>query len=207
MSHPYDAILFDFDGVLIDSEPIHFACWREVLAPLGLPLEWEIYASRCIGVTDRAMLQVMAAQCDPPMDLEKLLAVYPSKKELFRRRMAACSDPFPAELKNLLGGLAREVKLAVVTSSARAEVEPVLVRGGIRDCFGALVCGGDVQRHKPDPEPYLQAASRLSASKPLVLEDSDAGMASARAAGFDALRVPTPARTAEILHEHLQRRM
>src|SRR5581483_6383312 len=68
----YDAILFDFDGVLIDSEPLHFACWAEVLAPLGVRLEWEFYSRHCIGIDDREMLRMMATRSDPPRAWEEL---------------------------------------------------------------------------------------------------------------------------------------
>ena len=60
MSSGYDAILFDFDGVLVDSEPLHWECWREVVSPYGLDLTWEDYARECIGVSDRKMIQALA---------------------------------------------------------------------------------------------------------------------------------------------------
>jgi HAD superfamily hydrolase (TIGR01509 family) len=68
-------------------------------------------------------------------------------------------------------------------------VEPPLVRSGIRQYFQLLVTGEDVQNFKPSPEPYLLAAERLGARRPLVIEDSDAGVASGQAAGFEVLRV------------------
>ena len=72
----------------------------------------------------------------------------------------------------------------------------MLDRLEVRACFGAVVCGGDVRRHKPEPDPYLLAAEILSARTPLVIEDSDAGVASAQAAGFDVIRVTHAAETA-----------
>src|SRR5579871_6473211 len=62
---PFDSILFDFDGVLIDSEPVHWACWAEVLKPLGVTLRWDFYRDHCIGIDDREMLRMMATQSDP----------------------------------------------------------------------------------------------------------------------------------------------
>ena len=61
MSARYDAVLFDFDGVLVDSEPLHHECWSEVLKRFGLGLTWEDYAANCIGVSDRNMIQAL---CD-----------------------------------------------------------------------------------------------------------------------------------------------
>jgi HAD superfamily hydrolase (TIGR01509 family) len=72
----------------------------------------------------------------------------------------------------------------------------MLDRLDLRACFGAVVCGGDVSRHKPEPDPYLLAAKLLVAKTPLVIEDSDAGVASARAAGFDVIRVTHANQTA-----------
>jgi HAD superfamily hydrolase (TIGR01509 family) len=89
----------------------------------------------------------------------------------------------------LVRELSASYKLAVVTSSARTEIEPALVTGRIRECFQELVCGKEVDNLKPAPDPYLRAAKLLSSKKPLVIEDSDAGVTSARAAGFEVLRI------------------
>ena len=72
----FQAIFFDFDGVLIDSEPVHWACWREVLLPMGVSLEWEFYRDHCIGIDDREMLRMIAGS----HDWHELWAEYPKKK-------------------------------------------------------------------------------------------------------------------------------
>jgi HAD superfamily hydrolase (TIGR01509 family) len=90
---------------------------------------------------------------------------------------------------DLIAELAPHYKLAVVSSSGRTEVEPPLVRAGIRDHFEVLVCGKEAKQLKPEPDPYLLAAELLKVRRPLVVEDSDAGEASGRAAGFEVLRV------------------
>jgi beta-phosphoglucomutase len=198
----FDAIFFDFDGVLIDSEPVHWACWREVLLPLGVSLEWEFYRDHCIGIDDQLMLQMMASASDPPGDWLKMWAQYPAKKELFRARMID-EPPFPPGLRSLLDELQPRFKLAVVSSSSCAEIEPLLVRAGLRGYFRTIVGGESVQNHKPAPDPYLLAAERLDARAALVLEDSDAGLASGRAAGFEALRVRHPEETADVVRRRL----
>ena len=188
----FEAILFDFDGVLLDSEPVHCACWAEVLAPLGVTVEWEYYREYGVGVDDREMLRTMAAGSDPPRKWEELWAQYPAKKKLFRARMAQV-PPFDPALDGFLGELHGVYKLAVVTSSATTEIAPILAAGGIRQHFDTLVGGDDVQRHKPAPDPYLLAAQRLGVRTALVVEDSEPGMASGRAAGFEVLMVKGPA--------------
>ena len=195
------AIFFDFDGVLLDTEPVHCACWAEVLASVGLTLTWEYYRDHCIGIDDRDMLRAMARQADPPRDWDSLWALYPAKKQLFQARMTV--PPFEGSLTAMLPSLHRQFKLAVVSSSAIAEIEPLLVAGGIRQHFDTIVGGGDVDRHKPAPDPYLLAATRLGVETALVVEDSAAGIASGRAAGFDVLIVRHPAEVAGLLRERL----
>src|SRR5215472_8127969 len=118
----FDAILFDFDGVLLDSEPLHFACWAEVLAPFGVNLAWDTYRERYVGIDDRDMLRLIAAAAQPPLDWELLFAQYPKKKELFERRIE--HPPFLPALHGLLTSLQTRYKLGVVSSSARSEIEP-----------------------------------------------------------------------------------
>ncbi len=196
-----EAIFFDFDGVLLDTEPVHWACWAEILATVGLTLTWEYYRDHCIGIDDRDMLRTMARQADPPRDWDTLWTLYPAKKALFQKRMAA--PPFEQELVGMLPELHRKYRLAVVSSSSSSEIEPLLVSGGIREHFDTIVGGESVQRHKPAPEPYLRAAERLGVRSALVLEDSAAGIASGRAAGFEVLRVGHPSEVAGLLKPSL----
>ena len=198
----FEAILFDFDGVLLDSEPVHFACWSEALAPLGMKLAWEDYARLCIGISERATIEVFARLQQPPAEAAVIWARYPLKKEFFSRRMAE-GPPFVPGLDDFLASLAPAYKLAVVSSSSRSEIEPLLERAGLRHWFGALVTNEDVTRHKPAPDAYLLAARLLNVKSPLVVEDSDSGMESARRAGFEALRIPTATRTIELIRARL----
>lgn len=198
----FEAILFDFDGVICDSEPVHWACWAGVLAPLGVTLDWEFYRHRCIGIDDREMLRMMATRSDPPRRWESLWAQYPAKRDLFRARTID-APPFPPGLAEFLEGLHGEYKMAIVTSSGRSEIEPLLEAGRLFRFFDTLVCAGDTDRHKPAPDPYLLAAERLQARTALVVEDSDAGIASGRAAGFEVLAVKSPADVPEVVARRL----
>jgi len=197
----YDAILFDFDGVLADTEPLHFASYGEALAPLGVTLEWEYYRVHCLGVSDEEMLRELARLQKPPLPFEILWACYPMKREIFRRR-SITDPPIPETTRSYIRSL-RNYRLAVVSSSDRSEVEPLLEAAGILECMSATVFGNDVERLKPSPDPYLEAARRIGSSSPLVLEDSPAGIASGRAAGFDVLVVETPQKLAQQLEAYL----
>lgn len=197
-----DALFFDFDGVLVDSEPVHYQCWREIVRPLSIDLTWDYYRRACIGVTDRAMLEALVRAAQAPVTLDQLWPHYPRKKALFRERMLR-RVPIPDDVKALLAELYRHYRLALVTSSGRAEVEPLLEAAGVRGFFHTLVFGEDVARHKPAPDPYLLAARRLSVQRPLVFEDSAAGLESARAAGFQVIQVSKPGELASLVRRQL----
>lgn len=186
----YDALLFDFDGVLADTEPLHYECWAEVLRPLGIELGWEAFQKYGVGLTDLALMEFLAAQAPTKMEPETIRSKVQDKKKLFVAKAATCSaiSDATAFAVKLCGGY----KMAIVSSSSRLEVVPMLSRAGILSCFSTFVFGKEAGRPKPAPDPYLLAASRLDAKSPLVIEDSDAGIASGRAAGFAVLRVPHP---------------
>lgn len=196
----YEAVLFDFDGVIVDSEPIHFDCWSEVLAPLKVNFTWEYYHSHFIGISDRRMAEEVAAMADPPVSADTIFGLYPSKSEIFRARMRQ-QLPFAPGIVELVTSL--RVPVGVVTSSGRAEVAPVLEAGGLLGSLAVTVFGEDVTRHKPDPEPYRKAAAQLGVSRALVVEDSVAGETSGRAAGFDVVRIPHPDETVRLVRARL----
>lgn len=202
MQNHYEAILFDFDGVLADSEPVHYECWRELMIPFGIYLNWPEYQKTCIGVAESVMIEQLRHQVSPPIEFDVLWRLYPRKKEIFAAKMRA-GRPVRDETIELITSL-QNYKLAVVSSSGRTEVEPPLVQAGIRPFFEALVCGRElVQNLKPAPDPYLKAAELLGVTRALVVEDSDAGVTSGEAAGFDVLRITAPDAVAHELRERL----
>jgi len=184
----YDAVLFDFDGVLVDSEPVHYECWTEILQPFGITLDWQTYCKNCIGIADRAMISFLCSQSDKPVDIETLYAEYPRKKEMFRERMGRIG--ISAEIRELVNELSENYKLAVVTSSNIREVGFLLETAGLKPLLGAIVHGGEVERHKPAPDPYRLAMERLGAARGIAVEDSGPGIASAKAAGLDVVAIP-----------------
>jgi HAD superfamily hydrolase (TIGR01509 family) len=198
----FDSILFDFDGVLADTEPVHCACWAEVLVPQGITLEWDDYRERSIGIDDREMLRILAGEAIPKLAWDGLWQLYPAKRDRFRVRVTT-APPFDAALKEFLRELDVRYALAVVSSSSCSEIEPMLEAGGLRGFFRTVVGGENVKRHKPAPDPYLLAAERLGVRAPLVVEDSAAGLASGHAAGFEVLAVPHPAEMPGLLRRRL----
>ena len=136
---------------------------------------------------------MLAAQARPARPWEELWTRYPAKRELFRSR-ALATPPFDAGLAPFLERLHREYRLAVVSSSSSSGLEPVLAAGGIRRHFDAVVGRESTpDRLKPAPDPYLLAADRLGVRSALVVEDSEVGIASGRAAGFEVLEIKNAA--------------
>lgn len=197
----YQAVLFDFDGVLADSEPVHFACWAEIVEPFGIRLDWETYRQRCVGMSDRQLVQFLAARANPPVDPKRLWDRCEQKQARFRERMLA-HPAISSEAVDLIKSLS-DYRLGVVSSSERSEVIPILQQAGIEGCFATIVCAEDVARHKPAPDAYLLAARLLGVQRALVVEDSEAGVASARAAGFEVLEITAAAKMPELVRRHL----
>jgi len=187
----YEAILFDFDGVLGDTEPLHFESWAEALEPLGISLDWPTFEKHCVGIPDRVVAEFFRGLVYPPADFDAVWARHPLKRDLFLRKLR--EKPFylpeiPALIRSLRG-----YKLGVVSASSRIEIDAALEAAGILRCFEVVIGTEDVERTKPAPDPYLLALRRLGVAKALAVEDSEAGVASATAAELDVLRVPRPA--------------
>jgi beta-phosphoglucomutase len=97
-------------------------------------------------------------------------------------------------------------RLGLVTSSEKSEVLPVLRAAGIDQCFDAMVFGDEVEHRKPAPDPYLLLSKRMGSWTGIVFEDSDAGILSARQAGYTAIRVPDAEQLSQIVYRELSRR-
>lgn len=199
---PYEAILFDFDGVLADTEPLHFESWAEALLPLGVSLDWPTFEKHCVGIPDRVVAEFFCGLAHPPADFETVWARHAVKLDLFlaKIRQRPCFLP---EIPALIQSLSC-YRLGIVSASSRFEIEPPLEAAGIRDYFDVIIGTEDVERTKPAPDPYLLALRRLGVAKALAVEDSEAGAASGKAAGLDVLRVPRPADMPGLLKSRLQ---
>jgi len=187
------AVLFDFDGVLVDSETQHFEAFRQVLRPLGLRLTRGRYDARYLAFDDRGALHAMlrdAGRRAPAASIEELMR---RKRRVFRRLVGRAA-PVERPIVRLLRAVARRVPIAIVSGAARSEVVASLTRAGIDGVFRTVVTAEDVRRCKPDPEGYLLALRRLGLTGRegcLAIEDSPGGIRAARAAGLRVLGVAT----------------
>ena len=184
------AIFFDFDGVLVDSELLHWETWSEVLKPKGIVVTWRDYSRRFIGVSNRAMIQMLCRDAGQVFDLHLFDAWYAEKRTLYQARHLRIPDDL---VRFILEGLIG-YRLGVVSSSQRSEVEPYLERSGVRARLDVIVCAEDASEWKPSPEPYRRAAelAGIAPGACLVVEDSEAGAESARQAGMTVVRVTGP---------------
>jgi len=196
------AFLFDFDGVLADTEPLHFEAWRNVLAPAGVPLDWELYVTRCIGLADKEMVAMLGSLASPPKPIEDLWPLYHHKQKAFQD-LTFSQKIIPDDTLEAIRRLAHN-GLAVVTSSARHEIEPILARDGLLPLLATAVYGDEVGRLKPDPEPYRTALQRLGVDSAIVFEDSPSGIASARAAGCQVVAVSHPSVLPSLLEAYFR---
>jgi len=186
------AFLFDFDGVLADTEPFHWMAWREVLAPYSPALDWETYQRQCVGISDIQMLQFFKEIAGKPVTVDEIRALYAQKRKTFQAFISA-QPIVDRALVRLLAGL-EGMSLGVVTSSNQLEVEPILRQAGLLDVLGTVVYGNDVTHYKPHPEPYQIALERLGVapSEATVFEDSASGIRSASDAGCRVVTVNAP---------------
>jgi beta-phosphoglucomutase len=188
------AVLFDFDGVLVNSEPLHFAALRDALALDGVVIDESEYARTYLAYDDWEAVRIALAGHGLPHDSERIAAVAARKAALFEQ-MLAHIPLFPGA-RDLVLGLSAEYPLAIASGARHCEIESMLVVAGLLEAFTAIVGADDVGNTKPHPEPYLAAMARLAGRAPgilpgecLVFEDSLAGIASALAAGMKVVAV------------------
>jgi HAD superfamily hydrolase (TIGR01509 family) len=184
------AVLFDLDGLLVDSEPLWFEVERAVMARLGG--QWGPGDQEALigGSLDRTVAYVLAKAGRPPPGGPGQVARW--LLDGMTKLMLARGVPVQPGARELLAEVAAAgIPYALVTSSARQIMDAALAVTGMS--FPVTVCGEDVRRTKPDPEPYLLAAARLGVPPPgcVVLEDSPNGVAAARAAGCAVIAVPS----------------
>src|SRR5688572_10996419 len=187
------AVLFDVDGVLVDSYAAHRRSWQRLAAGEGLPFSEEDFR-RAFGRTSRESIAYFW-----PGRASAAARLDARKEELFR---AEVRERFPAMdgARELVQALhAAGFALALASSAPPENVELTIERLGVRDCFGAVVTGRDVSRGKPDPQVFLLAAERLGVppARCVVVEDAPVGVAAAHAGGMKAVALLSTGRRRE----------
>jgi beta-phosphoglucomutase len=191
-----EALVFDYDGVIADTEPLHWRSWAALLERYGIQLGWEEYCRIGRGVSDTAIFERFREQMTG-LDAGAFSRLNQERKDAVREWSLA-ERPIPSETVASLNSLGA-YRVGLVTSSERAEVEPVLRSAQLYGCFDAMVFGEEPSAPKPSPAPYLLIAERLGVKTGVAFEDSEPGMASASAAGFRAIKVDRPQNLSQIV--------
>lgn len=192
------AILFDFNGVLIDDEPLQLKVYQEALKPLGVDLSEKDYYDS-LGMDDATFARAAFARAGVEPTDEQFAELMRRKTELHRELIKDELPLFPG-VATFVKACARLWPLAIVSMATRDDIDYVLGRAGLADSFAAIVSAEDVRACKPDPACYLRALELLNAKRPagqgslaaaecLVVEDAPPGIESGRAAGMRTLGV------------------
>lgn len=187
-----DAIIFDFDGVIVDSEPLHYAAFQRTLEPLGLHFTWQEYIETYIGFDDRDAFRHAFSSQGTVLSSELLHNLIEQKASFFEETIRYGVSPYPGVVE-LIGYLnSNKVPLALCSGALRRDIDPILAILGITDYFDVIVTAEDVAASKPDPECYELAFQRLQSvhnnsftkASTLAIEDTPAGISSAASAGL-----------------------
>jgi HAD superfamily hydrolase (TIGR01509 family) len=184
---PFRAILFDMDGVIVNSEPYHERAFRDIFEQMGYGGNHGMHFPDYYGRSDRALLVDFAAKHQPRETLEQIAGW----KQRHFLDILKRDEPIFDELPELVEKLAAHYPLAVASGSGHAVINEVLAMKGLRRFFPVVVSSQDVPNGKPAPDVFLRAAELLKVEpeRCCVIEDSVAGVTAARAAGMAVIGI------------------
>lgn len=193
-----ESVIFDFDGVIVDTEPLHYKAFQEILAPLELGFTWEEYCDTYMGFDDRDAFREAFNAGGRLLSSEELDRLIRVKAGLFQAIVGNGVTAYPGvvALIEFLHGAG--TPLALCSGALRSDIEPILEQLSIGSRFSCMVTAEDVPHSKPDPASYRLAFNMLKESCPeaalnvnrcLAIEDTPAGIASAKGAGLRVIAV------------------
>ena len=204
-----EAIVFDFDGVIVDSEPFHFRAFARVAQSLGITFDYDYYMDHLIGYDDRDVCRILLAGADGASqearlqsfegDEANVIGMKDRKAEVFEQIVREGVRPIDGALP-LIEEASKQMPLAIASGATRADIDLILDALELQGRFDPIVTADDVRRSKPDSETYVKAVSRLSGLHSdlnllpghcLAIEDTAAGLESARGAGLWTLGLAT----------------
>jgi beta-phosphoglucomutase-like phosphatase (HAD superfamily) len=186
------AVIFDFDGVLADTEGLHFRAFQSALTVHGLTLDRAEYFSRLVGLNDLDMVEAVARAQQRSLSSQDLDAILSAKAQEYWRQMSAGSVLFDAAA-SAIARLGARYRLGIASGSFHDEIASILAANQLTSAIGVIVGADDVRRSKPNPEPYASAVSALGVSpaRAVAVEDTPIGLNSARAAGLRTIGITT----------------
>ena len=205
MTSALQAIVFDFDGVIADSEPLHLKAYQQALAEEGIVFERDEYFARYLGYDDVGMFEALARDRGLAWTDRHVTALVARKGTKLQAMLAGGEVLFPGAAA-FVRAAAAEVPIAIASGALRHEIVQIVNAAGLGDLFSAIVASGDTPESKPSPAPYvlaferLQQASRktLDRRRCVAIEDSVWGLESARGAGLRCVGVTTSYPAAEL---------
>jgi beta-phosphoglucomutase len=204
------AIVFDFDGVLADSEWLHLRAYQELLQPIGVPLTKEIYCERYLGFDDEGVFQQVAKDYGLLLGDEEIELLILEKGRRFEKMISTTNVLYPAAVPTVRA-LAAAYPLGIASGSLRKEIDLMLRGAALDDAFKFIVSADDTERTKPAPDPYLKAAElhAVAPSECVAIEDSNWGLQSAHDAGMVTIGLastypPHELKHADVIVERLE---
>jgi beta-phosphoglucomutase-like phosphatase (HAD superfamily) len=197
------ATLLDFDGVLVDSEPVHLAAFNDVLAPYGVAIGAPEYIEKYLSLDDAGVFQtVLSLAGRPPAD-EEVRSLIEAKHPRFLSRFAESFRVF-AGARELVERRARRGMVAIVSGALQAEIEFALDRMAVRPQIQLIVAAEQSPASKPDPGPYVTAIEELRrrghSGGAVAVEDSVGGVRSAKGAGLRCVALTHTYTASELMH-------
>lgn len=199
------AVIFDFNGVLLNDEPVHCQLLQEMAAEQGVVLSRTEYYQTVIGFDDRESFEYLFRDLPQPLDIPALIA---EKNQRYQNWIKEKHLFFP-DAERVVKEVSKSHCLAICSGALRQEIEMSLDLTGLSSCFSEIVSANDVKRSKPDPEGYGMAFQKLKKHIPdlkkeecRVIEDTPAGIISAERAGLPVLGIThsVPRADLEVLH-------
>lgn len=194
-----EAVVFDFDGVIADTERLHCDMFLKVLAPHRISFTWEEYVERYMGCDDRdAFRKAFRLAGRDELDDRQLKKLVDEKSRQFLEVIRGGVQPYPGVIPLIKGLHASGIPLAICSGALRSDLDPILSGLGIACYFTLVVSADDVRKGKPDPEGYARAFRDLTLSRRskvtsagacLAVEDTPDGIKAAKRAGLSVLAV------------------
>ena len=187
-----EAVVFDFDGVLANSEPLHLAAYQDVFGSLGVELTRDDYYTNYLGYDDRGVFMKLAISAGWSIDEERIDVLVREKARVFDSAIQRTEVLYPSAAE-CVRRLAAELPLGIASGALKHEIAMILKRAGLDHHFRFIVAAGDTPHSKPWPDPYLHAAERhgIAPAKCVAIEDSRWGIVSAKAAGLPCVGITT----------------
>lgn len=193
------SVIFDFNGVVIDDEELHFRAFARLFEEQGLSLTHDEYFTRYLGLDDKGCVAaVIADKTEEAPTTDNKMKLVERKGEIYLEELEGKMRLFPGVV-DLVRRLSAKLFLAIASGARKHEIELVIEKAGVQDCFFAVVSADEVSSGKPDPEGYLKAFERLRGRRPeasdletsecLVIEDAPNGIKAAHAAGMACVAV------------------